>query len=263
MDREDRGALSSRPVRGDHTGDGRCRERLQTRARRAHGGRGTAAADRLCQRRYAAPDARRHALALAVRGALGATYGAIVRLLTESALLGAGGGLLGLACAEALRRTLVALAPAQLPRADVVKAAGLPVGVAAAVSVFAVLLFGVVPAFVAVRRNPASPARLDARGGRFIGNAAACGTDSWPRRSRWPSSCWPGRDCWAAPCSGWSNSIWDTRPATRPIPQLSIPWAKYDSMPSILRLYDAIGPRLSAVPGVVAVTPCSSRRFWD
>ncbi|MFI5250686.1 MAG: ABC transporter permease, partial [Gemmatimonadales bacterium] len=103
---------------------------------------------------------------LAVRGALGATYTAIVRLLlTESVLLGVGGGLLGLACAEALRRVLVALAPTQLPRVDVVKTAGLPAGVAAALSLLAVLLFGVVPAFVAVRRNPTSPARLDARGG--------------------------------------------------------------------------------------------------
>ena len=55
--------------------------------------------------------------------------------------------------------------PAQLPRTDVVQTAGLPIGVAAGVSAMAVLLFGVVPAFVAVRRNPSSPARLDARGG--------------------------------------------------------------------------------------------------
>lgn len=193
---------------------------------------------------------------LAVRGALGATYSAIVRLLlTESALLGAGGGLLGLVCAEALRRTLVALAPTRLPRTDVVQAAGLPVGVAAAVSVMAVLLFGVVPAFVAVRRHPTSPARLDARGGN----------DSRQRR-RVRHGLVAAQIALAVVMLAGAGLLGRTLQrleqlklgytASRlSILELAIPWAKYDSMPGILRLYDAIGPRLSAVPGVVAVTP--------
>jgi predicted permease len=193
---------------------------------------------------------------LAVRGALGATYSAIVRLLlTESALLGLGGGLLGLACAEMLRRTLVALAPTQLPRVDVVKTSGLPVGVAAAVSVLAVLLFGVVPAFVAVRRNPASPTRLDARGG----------TDSRQRR-RVRHGLVAAQIALAVVMLAGAGLLGRTLQRLEQLDlgytaghlsilELSIPWTKYDSMPSILRLYDAIGPRLSSVPGVVSATP--------
>ena len=193
---------------------------------------------------------------LAVRGALGATYSAIVRLLlTESALLGLGGGLLGLACAEALRRTLVALAPAQLPRVDVVQTAGLPVGVAAAVSVLAVLLFGVVPAFVAVRRNPTSPARLDARGGN----------DS-RRRRRVRHGLVAAQIALAVVMLAGAGLLGRTLQRLEQLDlgytaghlsilELSIPWARYDSMPHILRLYDAIGPRLSSLPGVVAATP--------
>ena len=193
---------------------------------------------------------------LAVRGALGATYGAIVRLLlTESALLGAGGGVLGLACAEALRRTLVALAPIQLPRMDVVKTAGLPVGVVAGVSVMALLLFAVGPALVAVRRNPAAPARLDARGGN----------DS-RRRRRTRHGLVAAQVALAVVMLAGAGLLGRTlqrlehldlgyRTGHVSILELSIPWAKYDTMPKILRLYDAIGPRLSAVPGVVAATP--------
>lgn len=193
---------------------------------------------------------------LAVRGALGATYGAIVRLLlTESALLSAGGGLLGLACAEALRRTLVALAPAQLPRTDVVQSAGLPIGVATGVSVIAVLLFGVVPAFVAVRRNPTSPARLDARGGN----------DSRQRR-RVRHGLVAAQIALAVVMLAGAGLLGRTlqrleqlnlgyKAGHLSILEMSIPWAKYDTMPKILRLYDAVGPRLSSVPGVVSVTP--------
>jgi putative ABC transport system permease protein len=183
---------------------------------------------------------------LAVRGALGATYGSIVRLLlTESALLGAGGGVFGLACAETLRRALVAFAPIQLPRMDVVKTAGLPLGVVAGVSVMAMLLFAVGPALVAVRRNPASPARLDARGGHGLVAAQIA----------LAVVMLAGAGLLGRTLQRLEHLDLGYRAGHLSILELSIPWAKYDTMPDILRLYDAIGPRLSAVPGVVAVTP--------
>ncbi len=104
---------------------------------------------------------------LAVRRALGAAYGDVVRpLLIESGLLAGAGGLLGLVCAEIGRRALVAAAPSRLPRLDAVRVAGLPVGTVAGIALLSVLLFGVVPALTAVRRNPTGPIRLDERSGR-------------------------------------------------------------------------------------------------
>jgi predicted permease len=102
---------------------------------------------------------------LAVRRALGATRGDVVRqLLTESALLAVGGGLLALVVAETLRRAIAALAPAGLPRVDVVGVAGAPLGAAAGATLNAVLLFGLAPALLAAG-DLGSPLRADARAG--------------------------------------------------------------------------------------------------
>ncbi len=103
---------------------------------------------------------------LAVRRALGAGVGTLIRqLLIESAIVAAAGGALGIACAAAFLRTLVALAPGQLPRLDSVRLQALPVGMAVAVTTGCVMLFGVVPAVVAARRTQMAPLRLDRRTG--------------------------------------------------------------------------------------------------
>jgi predicted permease len=103
---------------------------------------------------------------IAVRRALGASYGAIVRqLVVESAALGVAGGALGLVWAQLLLRLIVALAPAKIARLDEVRLAGAPLGAAIGVTFVAVLLFGLLPALSAARSNLASPLRLDARSG--------------------------------------------------------------------------------------------------
>ncbi|HTA74528.1 MAG TPA: ABC transporter permease [Gemmatimonadaceae bacterium] len=97
---------------------------------------------------------------ITVRRSLGATYADIVRqLLIESGLLAAGGGLLGLGLGELARRVLVALAPAQLPRLDLVRFSGAPVAAAAMLAPLTVLVFGVLPALTAANRS----LRLDER----------------------------------------------------------------------------------------------------
>jgi putative ABC transport system permease protein len=99
---------------------------------------------------------------IAIRRSLGATSWGLVRLLLiESALLAAGGGLIGLAVGELARRTLVVFAPAQLPRLDLVRFSGAPVAAAATIALFTVLVFGVLPALTAANR----PLRLDERAG--------------------------------------------------------------------------------------------------
>ena len=75
---------------------------------------------------------------IAVRAALGASRGVLIRqLVAEAALISGAGGILGVAAAAATRETLVALSPADIPRLH-----------DTAVNV-TVLLFAVVTAFVA------------------------------------------------------------------------------------------------------------------
>ena len=89
---------------------------------------------------------------LALRTALGAGRGRIVRqLLTESALLSVFGGLLGLAVAYAGVPALVALLPADVPRAEGIRVNGVVLGFAAVVSLVTALAAGTPPALRASR----------------------------------------------------------------------------------------------------------------
>src|SRR5439155_13536289 len=114
---------------------------------------------------------------IAVRRAIGATYADIVRhLLVESAILGAGGGILGAALAAGLLRALVVAAPGQLPRMEMIQVAGAPLASATAITSLAVLLFGLGTALSAARADVGPMLRSDARSGREKrGGARACG----------------------------------------------------------------------------------------
>ena len=84
---------------------------------------------------------------LAVRAALGAGWGRIVRvLLMESFLLGLAGGAAGLGIALAGVRLLVAVGPSNLPRLSEVSLDMRTAGFTLVISVLASLLFGLVPA---------------------------------------------------------------------------------------------------------------------
>jgi putative ABC transport system permease protein len=103
---------------------------------------------------------------LTVRRALGATYGDIVRqLVVESGMLGIAGGVLGVVTAGALIKLLLAYAPPQLPRADIIGLTGMPLVLGTAVTLAAVFMFGVAPALVASRGELGSPLRFDSRAG--------------------------------------------------------------------------------------------------
>jgi putative ABC transport system permease protein len=82
----------------------------------------------------------------AIRAALGASRGRIAyELLVESVMLGILGGVLGIGLAYAAVRTLVALAPGNLPRLDEIGVDGIVLLFTLAISVASGLVFGAIP----------------------------------------------------------------------------------------------------------------------
>ena len=103
---------------------------------------------------------------MAIRRAIGASVLDLVRqLLTESSLLALAGGALGVALARVLLDAVVSFAPAGLPRTDLIELAGTPLLGGALITGVTVILFGVVPTFVAMRFDLSSPLRSDTRSG--------------------------------------------------------------------------------------------------
>jgi len=102
---------------------------------------------------------------LAVRAALGASWGRIARgLLTESIVLGVAGGVLGVAVAYAGLRVLLTLGASSLPRMDEIAIDGSVLLFALAVSVLSALLFGTLPVLRYARPRLAATLRSESRG---------------------------------------------------------------------------------------------------
>ena len=93
----------------------------------------------------------------AMRQAFGASRGRLLRqLLTESMILSLSGGLVGLLFAKAGIQVLLALAPADLPRAGAISLAGWVYVFAFAISAGIGVLVGLMPALRASRTDPAA-----------------------------------------------------------------------------------------------------------
>ena len=113
---------------------------------------------------------------LAVRAALGAGRGQLVRqMLTESLVIAGAGALLGLALAWAGIRALLALAPESLPRTQTIGLDPIALAVASGAALLAAAIFGVVPALRAARPDLMHPLRSGGRtsalgAGRLIRN---------------------------------------------------------------------------------------------
>ena len=99
----------------------------------------------------------------ALRAALGAGRSRLIRqLLTESLLLAAMGGVVGMAVAMLGVRALVALSPPGLPRVGAIGVDGAVFAFGLGITTLIGLAFGLIPALQAARSDPqpASPARL-------------------------------------------------------------------------------------------------------
>ena len=193
---------------------------------------------------------------IAIRRSLGATYGDIVRqLLIESVMLAVGGGTLGLGVGEVARRALVATAPPQLPRLDLVRFSGVPLVTSAALALFTVLVFGLLPSLTAANRR----LRLDER--------AATSTRQRRRVRQWLVA---SQVSLALVMLAGSGLL--LRSLER-LEHVDLGYAKdhltfayvvfpstYDP-PQMTRTGEAVMAHLRAVPGVTAVTPAMYQPF--
>jgi putative ABC transport system permease protein len=106
---------------------------------------------------------------LSVRAAIGAGRLRILRqLLVESLLLASFGGVLGLALAEAFRRALLSVLPAELPAFVVIGLDSRVLAFTLIVSVATSLLFGLLPALQVSRLDLVEPLKEGARGGGSV-----------------------------------------------------------------------------------------------
>jgi putative ABC transport system permease protein len=108
---------------------------------------------------------------MAVRAALGASAGRIVRqLLTESVLLAAVSGLIGTLLARAGIRVIRAFGPANLPRLNEVSLDPRVLSYTLAISLLAGVLVGLAPALTTIRRTQRSAGAV---GGRTVSGGPA------------------------------------------------------------------------------------------
>src|SRR5690242_17941117 len=193
---------------------------------------------------------------LAIRRALGATYGDVTRqLLIESGLLALGGAALGLVCAVALIRLLIAVAPSRLPRLDVIGLSGAPVLATFGAMILAVLLFGVVPSLMAAHADVASTLRLDSRSGRDTAARRRFRHVLVAAQTTLALVMLAGGALLARSLAR-LESI-DLGYVPDHLTQLATSWPskKYDSVSKYYPLGEDILRRWRAIPGVVALTP--------
>jgi putative ABC transport system permease protein len=190
---------------------------------------------------------------LALRTALGATRGAMVRqLLAESGLIALTGGALGLAVTFWTMELLRNLHPANLPRLADVRVDGAVLGFTLAVSLTTVAIFGLAPAIRAARVDPHTSLQRGSRGGGGRGRRRTrdllvfaevalsvvllVGAGLLTRSFLELQQVRPGFD---------ASDVLTF--------QLSVPAARYPDGESRLRFYRGLEDRLLALPGVTSV----------
>ena len=200
---------------------------------------------------------------IVIRRALGASYGQVARLLlVESTLLGVAGGGLGLACAVGLLRVLLAFAPGQLPRMDMIRVTGAPVGVATGMTLLAVLLFGMLPALAAARgNNLASGLRLDSRSGTWTRQGRRVRQSLVALHVALAVVLLAGAGLLVRSFQHFERLDLGYDTDNLSIVELAIPFVNYDSKPKRHAMFDELYQRLRAVPGVTALTPVLYRPF--
>ena len=199
---------------------------------------------------------------IAVRRAIGASYGDIARqFVVESAMLAIAGGSAGLVASQVLVRELLAFAPPELPRTDMIRIGGVPLGSAAAITAGAVVLFGVFPSLVAAHTAPYSVLRADVRAGGGAGVRR--------RVRRWLVSSQlalalvmlAGALLLAQSLARLERLDLGYTPEHVALLSFTGPQSLFPTPEQQVDVADRVMDRLRATPGVVAVTPVESPPF--
>jgi predicted permease len=197
---------------------------------------------------------------LAIRAALGAGWGRIAReMLLESLTLGIMGGVLGLGLAYAAVRILVAKGPSTLPRLTEITIDPLVLAFALGVSLFAGLLFGLIPVVKYAGPHLATALRA---GGRSLSSSR--------ERHRARNTLVVVQVALALVLLIGSGLMIRTFQALRNIQpgfthpeelqllRIAIPEAQVKEPEQVMRLENAMMDKLAAIPGVTSVAFSSS-----
>ncbi len=196
---------------------------------------------------------------LAVRRALGARPWDVARpLAAECALLVLAGGALGVFGAAALLRAFLAYAPARvplLPRADLIGLAPAPVLLAAGLTLGAVLLAGLLPAWPLVRAPVAPTLRLDARAGHGGRGRARVRQGLAAGQAAVALTLLAGGGLLVRSLAKLERLDPGYAPDGLLVAQITVPQTAYTTLPAFRAVLDRAYTRLRAVPGVTSLTP--------
>ncbi len=188
---------------------------------------------------------------LAIRSAIGAGRGRLVRqLLAESLVLALAGGAVGVLLALGGLRLVVSMAPADVPRIEQVGINALVLGFALLVSLASALAFGLLPALRATQCGPAQ-AIAD----------AAFGSTSGPRGRRSMGALVAAELALAVVLLSGAGLLLRSLASLRDVDpgldienmitfQLTLPAARYEGGQPLVDAYARLRERLEAVPGV-------------
>lgn len=194
---------------------------------------------------------------MALRGALGAGHGRLVRqMLTESGLLAALGGAGALLLAPLLLRVLVGAAPAGIPFIENARIDARMLGFTAAAALGCAVLFGLFPAL----RGSAAARANHLRGGRGVGASGHAGVRSGLLVAQVGLSVvlLIGAGLFVRSFRALEATELGFDPQGLLVVPLDVPGARYEETAQQSAFYEAVLREVAALPGVAGVATTSA-----